>query len=141
MDRDPNEPFIGALTTKLDLQDIAQALGLSVDGAKKDILKCITNHFDTNPNLHASRKFEGLFNCSCCQPVAAHGNDENTAVTNSDGANILNHISTASHGFGPFSFNYANVMGSESMPQAGPSQYALRQHAGHHFSPTVSCIL
>ena len=54
MGRDPNEPFVSALTMKPkpDLQDIAQALGLSLEGAKKGILTRISNHFEANPSLH-----------------------------------------------------------------------------------------
>ena len=52
--RDPNAPFPGALTskTKADLQDIAQILGLTTDGQKKDILTRINAHFDANPLLY-----------------------------------------------------------------------------------------
>lgn len=53
LERNPDKPFTGTLTTKakLDLQDVVQALGLLTTGSKKDLLKHITNHFDGNPNL------------------------------------------------------------------------------------------
>lgn len=53
LERDLNEPFTGALTTKTkpDLQDIAQALGLLTSGGKKDLFECITHDFDVNPDL------------------------------------------------------------------------------------------
>ena len=62
--RDPNAPFTGALTskTKADLQDIAQVLGLTTDGQKKDILARITVYFDTNPAMRDDARFEGIFN-------------------------------------------------------------------------------
>ncbi|KAH9954511.1 hypothetical protein BJV74DRAFT_791133, partial [Russula compacta] len=63
LERDPNEPFTGALTMKVkaDLQDIAQALGLLTTGGKKDILECITHHFRANPDLRNTPHYEGLF--------------------------------------------------------------------------------
>jgi hypothetical protein len=39
------------LKTKANLQDIAQVLGLTMDGQKKDILAHINVHFDANPIL------------------------------------------------------------------------------------------
>ncbi|KAI0250717.1 hypothetical protein BJV78DRAFT_1109811, partial [Lactifluus subvellereus] len=70
--RDPNEPFTGALATKTkaDLQDIAQALELKIDGQKKDLLVQINAHFDEDPLLHEDPHFEGIFNRSCRQPAA-----------------------------------------------------------------------
>ena len=52
--RDPNAPFIGALTskTKVEVQDVAQVLGLTVDGQKKDILARMIAHFDANPVMY-----------------------------------------------------------------------------------------
>ena len=64
LQRDPTAPFAGALTskTKADLQDIAQVLGLTTDGQKKDILARINAQFDANPVLHDDSRFEGMFN-------------------------------------------------------------------------------
>ena len=64
LERDPNEPFTGALTAKAkpDLQDITLALGLLTTGGKKELLSCITHHFDTNPDLQNTPCYEGLFN-------------------------------------------------------------------------------
>ncbi|KAH9080182.1 hypothetical protein EDB83DRAFT_2513084 [Lactarius deliciosus] len=61
--RDPNEPFTGALATKTkgDLQDIAQALELAITGQKKDLLARINSHFDDNPLLRENPRFEGIF--------------------------------------------------------------------------------
>ncbi|KAH9070740.1 hypothetical protein EDB83DRAFT_2210368, partial [Lactarius deliciosus] len=61
--RDPNEPFTGALATKTkgDLQDVAQALELAITGQKKDLLAQINSHFDDNPLLHENPRFEGIF--------------------------------------------------------------------------------
>lgn len=66
LERDQNEPFTGALTTKPkpDLQDIAQALGLPTTGGKKDLLERITHYFDANPDLRNTPRYEGLFNRS-----------------------------------------------------------------------------
>ncbi|KAH9027463.1 hypothetical protein EDB83DRAFT_2555196 [Lactarius deliciosus] len=63
-ERDPNEPFTGTLATKTkpDLQDIAQALGILTTGGKKDLLKRITQCFDTSPDLRNTPRYEGLFN-------------------------------------------------------------------------------
>ena len=67
MDGDADEPFFGALTarSKPDLQDVAQALGISIEGSKKILLEHINNHFEANPDLHSSLRYEGLFNRSC----------------------------------------------------------------------------
>ncbi|KAM6500845.1 hypothetical protein JOM56_003859 [Amanita muscaria] len=56
MERDADEPFFGTLTAKSkpDLQDIAQALGISIEGSKKALLEHINNHFGTNPDLRNS---------------------------------------------------------------------------------------
>ena len=69
--RDPNAPFTGALTskTKADLQDIAQVLGLTTDGQKKDILARINTHFDANPILRDDSRFEGIFNRTRRRPA------------------------------------------------------------------------
>lgn len=71
LERDLNEPFTGALTTKTkpDLQDIAQALGLLYSGGKKDLLEHIVHHFDVNPDLQNSHHYEGLFSQSRQRPV------------------------------------------------------------------------
>ena len=63
LERDLNELFTGALTTKTkpDLQDIAQALGLLHSGGKEDLLERIVHHFDVNPYLQNSHRYEGLF--------------------------------------------------------------------------------
>lgn len=63
LERNPDEPFTGTLTTKSkpDLQDVAQALGLLTTGSKKDLLERITNHFDGNPNLRNTPCYENLF--------------------------------------------------------------------------------
>ena len=57
---------MGALTTKVkaNLQDVAQALGLLTTGGKKELLNRITHHFDMNPDLRNTLRYEGLFNCS-----------------------------------------------------------------------------
>jgi len=66
MEQDADEPFFSALTTKLkpDLQDVAQALGISIEGSKKILLEHINNHFEANPDLRSSPQYEGLFNRS-----------------------------------------------------------------------------
>jgi SAP domain-containing new25 len=66
LERDQNEPFTGALTTKPkpDLQDVAQALGLPTTGGKKDLLERITHYFDANPDLQNTSRYKGLFNRS-----------------------------------------------------------------------------
>ena len=62
--RDLATPFTGALTgkSKADLQDIAQVLGLTIDGQKKDVLARINAHFNANPVLRDDLRFGGLFN-------------------------------------------------------------------------------
>jgi hypothetical protein len=57
--RDPNEPFTGALATKTkaDLQDIAHALELTIDGQKKDLLARLNAHFDENSILLEDPRF------------------------------------------------------------------------------------
>lgn len=69
--RDPNAPFTGALTskTKADLQDIAQILGLTIDGQKKEVLARINSHFDANPVLREDSRFEGIFNRTRRRPA------------------------------------------------------------------------
>ena len=69
--RDPNAQFTGALTskTKADLQDIAQVLGLTTDGKKKDILARLNTHFDANPVLREDSRFEGIFNWARRRPA------------------------------------------------------------------------
>lgn len=81
---DPNAPFTGALTskTKADLQDIAQALELTTDGQKKDILARINAHFDANPGLRDKPRFEGIFNRTRGRPVVR------TAATEHETSNM-----------------------------------------------------
>lgn len=83
LERDWNEPFTGALTTKPkpDLQDIAHTLGLLTTGGKKDLLERITQCFDGNPNLRNTPRYEGLFNRSRGRRLQVV-HDENTPDTN-----------------------------------------------------------
>jgi hypothetical protein len=79
--RDPNAPFTGTLfsKTKADLQDIAQVLGLTMDGQKKDILARISTHFDANPILRDDSRFEGIFNRTRRRPaMQTEGETSNT---------------------------------------------------------------
>jgi hypothetical protein len=124
MERDADEPFVGALTAKSkpDLQDVAQALGISIEGSKKVLLEHIGNHFGANPDLRSSPRYEGLFNRSRRRPTAR--NDENASDVGSGASGVPNPISTTSHGSAPFSFNFANFMAPGNMPQAGPSHIA-----------------
>ncbi|GLB43946.1 hypothetical protein LshimejAT787_1501300 [Lyophyllum shimeji] len=80
--RDPNAPFTGALTskTKADLQDIAQALGLTTDGQKKDLLARINAHFEANPSLREDTRFECIFN-RARRRAAAQTEDEPSDTT------------------------------------------------------------
>lgn len=62
--RDPTQPFFGALSSKNkpDLKQVADALQISADGTKQDILERITKHFDNHPEKKTDQLFEGLFN-------------------------------------------------------------------------------
>jgi hypothetical protein len=68
------------LKAKADLQDIAQVLGLTMDGQKKDILANINAHFDANPILHDDLHCEGIFNWTRRQP-AVQTKDETSNMT------------------------------------------------------------
>ena len=65
-------PFTGTLNSKskADLQDVAHALGLSMDGQKKDILGQIKAYFDANTTLCNHPRYEGLFHQVRHRPVA-----------------------------------------------------------------------
>ena len=61
--RDPNEPFVGSLNSrkKADLQDIAYALGLEIEGRVEDLKSSINAYFDENEEQRTSPRFIGLF--------------------------------------------------------------------------------
>ncbi|KJA15783.1 hypothetical protein HYPSUDRAFT_58622 [Hypholoma sublateritium FD-334 SS-4] len=62
--RDPTQPFVGAMSSKNkpDLIQLADALQLSAEGTKQEILDRITDHFDQHPEKKVHQSFEGLFN-------------------------------------------------------------------------------
>jgi hypothetical protein len=76
--RDPNTPFTGTLNSKskADLQDVAHALGLSMDGQKKDLLERIKAYFDANTTLRDHPCYEGLFHRVRNRPVALQAEAE-----------------------------------------------------------------
>lgn len=55
--------FSGALSTKSkpDLQDIAAAFHISIDGSKQTIADRISKHMDSHPELNDDDRFTGLF--------------------------------------------------------------------------------
>ena len=104
LERNPDEPFTGALTTKAkpDLQDVAQALGLLITGSKKDLLERITHHFDENPNLRNTPRYEGLFSRSRRRPAR----DENVTNMNEDAPTSSR---SSTNNLPPLSSNIANI--------------------------------
>jgi hypothetical protein len=54
--RDPNEPFVGSLNgrKKAELQDIAYALGLEIEGQVEDLKSRINAHFNENEEQRTS---------------------------------------------------------------------------------------
>jgi len=103
--RDPNTPFTGTLNSKskADLQDVAHALGLSMDGQKKDLLGRIKAHFDANTTLHDHPRYEGLFHRVRHRPVAlqeegeASNLDAEILVPVPMSLNIVNHVLVDRH--------------------------------------------
>ena len=61
--RNPNEPFVGALNSrkKAELQDIAYALGLDINGRVDDLKSKINTHFEQHEELCTSAHYIGLF--------------------------------------------------------------------------------
>jgi hypothetical protein len=61
--RDPNEPFVGSLNgrKKAELQDIAYALGLEIEGQVEDLKSRINAHFNENEEQRTSPRYIGLF--------------------------------------------------------------------------------
>ncbi|KIL56122.1 hypothetical protein M378DRAFT_17371 [Amanita muscaria Koide BX008] len=61
--RGPDEPFVGALNSrkKADLQDIAYALGLNIEGRVEDLKSRIKAYFDEHELLHTAPRYIGLF--------------------------------------------------------------------------------
>jgi hypothetical protein len=61
--RDPNEPFIGSLNgqKKAELQDIAYALGLDIEGRVEDLKLRVNAYLDKNEEQHTSPWYIGLF--------------------------------------------------------------------------------
>jgi hypothetical protein len=125
-DRDPSEPFRGALTSKNkgDLQEIAGVLCLSEDGTVKDLQARIIAHFDAHPDLRDSPRFTGLFNRTrISQP------NTNTRIQTQPHAPVQQRLST-------LTTNTLNVM----QHQPGPSNYhhnpylTLAQH-NHLYYP------
>jgi hypothetical protein len=77
--RPPDAPFSGSLPSKnlSELEDIALALSISLPQkklTKSDFLAAIKAHFNSNPNLHQTPRFIGLFHRTCGQNRL---NDEN----------------------------------------------------------------
>lgn len=74
--RDPNEPFKGALggRNKAELQDVAFVLGLSVDGKNSDIKARIEAHFDEHENLRSDPRYIALFPSFARQARTYHNN-------------------------------------------------------------------
>jgi hypothetical protein len=120
LERSPDEPFTGALTTKAkpDLQDVAQALGLLITGSKKDLLERITHHFDENPNLRNAPHYEGLFSRSRRRPAR----DENVPSMNEDAPGPTGRRSSTNN-LPPLSSNIANLSSTarHDHTEAGPS--------------------
>jgi hypothetical protein len=61
--RNPNEPFVGTLNSqkKAELQDVAFALGLEMEGKVDDLKSRINAHFNEHEDLRTSPRFVGLF--------------------------------------------------------------------------------
>jgi hypothetical protein len=61
--RDPNEPFVGALNTqkKPELQDVAYSLGLEIEGRVEDLKSRISAYFDEHEEQRTSTRYIGLF--------------------------------------------------------------------------------
>jgi hypothetical protein len=61
--RDPNRPFVGSLNSrkKADLQDIAYALGLEIEGRVDDLKSSINTYFDEHEEQRTSPRYVGLF--------------------------------------------------------------------------------
>ena len=111
--RDPNKPFTGSLMTKTkaDLQDVAQVLGLTIDGQKKELLARINAYFNEHPLLCEDPRFEGIFNRS--QRRSGVQNDENHPPTVSPQAGpLLSTVPTAHPYFGvaPLTTNVINTL-------------------------------
>ncbi|KAH8987342.1 hypothetical protein EDB86DRAFT_2784258, partial [Lactarius hatsudake] len=70
--------FTGALATKTkgDLQDIAQALELAINGQRKDLLTRINSHFDENSLLRENPRFAGIFYRSRRRPAEDHSSQD-----------------------------------------------------------------
>lgn len=47
--------------SKPDVQDLAFALGLLMDGTKEELVKRIRAHLDQNPTLKSDARFKGLY--------------------------------------------------------------------------------
>ena len=124
LERDLNEPFIGALTTKSipDLQNVAQALGLLTSSGKKDLLECISHHFDVNPDLRNSRHYEGLFSRSCRRPIQ----DENVLnPITSAGVPTSSHSTHRPLAPMPLSFDIGNFHNETAVSESFPLSFRL----------------
>jgi len=103
-------------------------LGTSLEGAKKDILTHISNHFEANPSLCNSPQYEGLFNrCAVDLRLQHHVTTRITLAQSSKLSTSPTTFQQCHIQLAPFSFNFANVMGSENILQAGPSWYIQLQ--------------
>lgn len=78
-----NTIFTGSLSskTKSDLQDIANALRLKVDGLKAALLENIRKHLEDNPEQHKTAQFCGLSDCPQKRRASSQ-DDENQPPTN-----------------------------------------------------------
>jgi len=132
--RDPNEPFTGALAskTKPDLQDVAQALGLAIDGQKKDLLARINTHFDANPLLREDPRFEGIFNRSRRRPTVQNDENHPPASSGAPGPTAHPYFGTA-----PLATNIVNSLPSTSMPPVASSSMLPPPWPIHSYLPFV----
>jgi hypothetical protein len=96
-----------------DLQDVAQSLGLLTTGSKKDLLERITHHFDENPILRNTPRYEGLFSRLRRRPAR----DENTPNMN---VGTPAGSRSSNLNLPPLSSNIANISHGAAM-KAGPS--------------------
>jgi hypothetical protein len=60
---DPNQPFVGSLNgrKRAELQDIAYALGLEIEGRVEDLKSRINAYFNDNEEQRTSPRYISLF--------------------------------------------------------------------------------
>ena len=103
--RGPDEPFVGALNSrkKADLQDIAYALGLNIEGRVEDLKSRINAYFDEHEPLRTTPRYIGLFPQLARQARQMPAQTSQTPshslrnITNTQPSNLYQHNHIAEH--------------------------------------------